>query len=480
MTEPSAGAGTLRQHSFVVRYLTLFGGEVTSKLCVIAAVAYLARVLPPSEYGLVELALSTTTFFVLAVETGFGNYGARLLGTAPERAAQLVPQSTLLRGLLALPVYGVILVLAIRTGSAGTTMLAIYGLTVLLTPLNTQWVFQGLRQMQWVAVGNLLRYGAFAAVVLLIVRRGSDPRLVAVAEVTGVVLLTVLNTVLIRRTLAVRLDWQDAWAGARQLLRDTWFLGASDVTWAAMWYAPTLILGWTGLGGTERVAWLAASVRIVMALHAFVFLYFFNLIPNLSTELHDGVARWRDLVERSLAISTWASWLVVVGGVLMAPVIIGTVFGRLYADAVLPFQIVVWMIPIAWLSGHFRTSLIVSGHQHMEFAASAAAGVTTIVLALAATRTWGAPGAAVALVSGGLVHALVSGVSVFRLIGPLRLTVMGSAIATGLASMAAGLLAGGAVGRPLASVGACVLYVAVAASQWDMARLRNAWHGRAG
>ena len=35
----------------------------------------------------------------------------------------------------------------------------------------------------------------------------------------------------------------------------------------------------------------------VMALHAFVFLYFFNMVPNLSKELHEGLEGWRGLVD---------------------------------------------------------------------------------------------------------------------------------------------------------------------------------------
>ena len=79
----------LAQRSFVVRYLMLFGGEVGSKLCVLVAFAYLARALGPRDFGAIELALSTTIFFVLAAETGLGSYGARIVETNPERAGHL-------------------------------------------------------------------------------------------------------------------------------------------------------------------------------------------------------------------------------------------------------------------------------------------------------------------------------------------------------------------------------------------------------
>ena len=102
----------LRRRSFVVRYLTLFGGEAGSKVCVILAFAYLARALGPRDFGAIELALSVTIFFVLAAETGLGSYGARIVETAPDRASQLIPQAGLLRAMLAVPAYAIIVAIA--------------------------------------------------------------------------------------------------------------------------------------------------------------------------------------------------------------------------------------------------------------------------------------------------------------------------------------------------------------------------------
>jgi O-antigen/teichoic acid export membrane protein len=468
---------SLQRRSFVVRYLTLLGGEAGSKLCVLIAFAYLARTLGPREFGAIEVALSMTMFFVLAAEAGLGSYGARILETAPHRAATLISQASLLRAALALPAYAVILGLSAWRGIG---ILALYGLTVLLTPFNTQWVFQGLRQMQWVALGSLTRYGTFAALVLLLVRQGSDTRLVAAAEVAGALGLALFNTVLIRQVLKIQLDWRGAWHGAIDLFRRAWFLGASDLTWTAMWYSPTIVIGWIHPEQTEQAAWLAASVRIVMAFHSFVWLYFFNLVPDLSRELHNGVDEWRALMHRSLSVSMWPACFVASAGLLLAPVVIDVIFGSAYGPAVLPFQIVICMIPVAWLSGHFRFSLIVSGHQRLEFMASAIAGVATLVLAAAGASRFGAPGAAAALLAGGLINAILAGIAVRRVVGAVRLGPATPALITCLASLLVGFGAIWLVGRIAGAVLACVLYAGVTASQWDFARLRRAWEGRSG
>jgi O-antigen/teichoic acid export membrane protein len=468
----------LQRRSFVVRYLTLFGGEVFSKGCVFVAFAYLARVLGPRDFGIVELALSVTVFFVLGTESGLGSYGARIIERTPERAAQLVPRVIVLRAVLGIVGYGLILAVSTRYGLPGLGILAIYGLIVLFTPFFTSWVFQGVRQMQWVACGNALRYATFSALVLLLVRPGVDTRLVAVAEVVGAAALVVFNVVLMLRVLRVRLDWRGVWKGAVDLFKDAWFLGASDLSWAAMWYAPTLIVGWVAIARTEYVAWVAAPVRIVMALHAFVWLYFFNLIPNLSRELHESVESWRSLVHRSLATSLWPPCLVALGGMLLAPVIVTTIYGDQYRQAVLPFQIVIWMLPVAWISGHFRFSLIAAGHQHLEFAASAAGAVTSLVLAFAGNWWWGVPGAAAALLVGGAVNTLVAGIAMWQVVGSVRLAIAVPPVLTCIGAAVGGTLVSALIDPTVGAALACLAYAGIAASQWDVRQLRDAWEGR--
>jgi len=468
----------LQRHSFVVRYLTLFGGEGFSKLCAFGAFAYLARTLGPRNFGTVELALSVTVFFVLGAESGLGSYGARLIEQDPTLAPTLIPRIAVLRAMLGVPAYLAILFISERYGMPGVGILAIYGALVLLTPFFTQWVYQGLRQMQWVACASALRYGLFAALVMLFIRRGSDTRLVAVSEVCGALAVVAFNAVIIRRVLHVRLDWRGAVPGALRLLKHTWFLGASDLAWAAMWYSPSIMIGWVAIARMHEVAWMAAAVRIVMALHTFVWLYFFNMIPNLAKEIHEGLAGWRDLLARSMSSSTWAACLLALGGTFFAPIIVRTIYGASYGPAVLPFQIVIWMIPVAWFSGHFRFSLIASGHQRLEFIASAAAGTVTVVAAYAGVRLWGATGAAAALLTGGVVNALVAGFAMYRVIGSMRLV---SAVPPVLSCVAAGLL--GVVvteisDARLGAASAVIFYGIRAGSQWNVARLRLAWHGR--
>jgi O-antigen/teichoic acid export membrane protein len=380
--------------------------------------------------------------------------------------------------MLGILAYVLILAISARYGLAGIGILAIYGVIVLLTPFFTNWVFQGLRQMQWVAVGSALRYGTFAALVLLLVHPGVDTRIVGVAEVSGALVLVAVNAILLFRVLRIRLDWRGAWGGAIDLFKDAWFLGASDLAWATTWYSPNIMTGWMAIARTEHVAWVAASVRIVMALHTFVWLYFFNMIPNLSRELQHSVESWRELVHRSMNVSMWPPCFVALCGTLLGPVIVNTVYGGEYGAAVLPFQLAIWMIPVAWWGGHFRFSLIASGHQHLEFGASLVGALTTVVLAFAGIWHFGAPGATAALVAGGLANAVVAYVAMRRVIGPIQLRQGAAPVLSCVVALSVGFAIGPLVGRMSGAVVGCLFYAALAARQWDLARVREAWEGR--
>jgi len=467
----------LPRRSFAVRYLTLFGGEAFSKLCVMAAFAYLARVLEPRQYGIVELALSVTVFFVLGVESGMGLYGARLVAADPERVPRLVPQVMLLRGALGIPAFVLILGVAAHYKAAGLGILAINGLAVLLTPFLTQWVFQGLRQMQWVATGSAVRNFVFVALVVTLVRPGSDIRLVAVAEVGGISALALLNAFFLHRRLHVRLESAGLWRGTRRLFNDVWYMGLSDFTWACLWYSPGVITGWMGLAATEHVAWIAASVRIVMSLHTFVWLYFFNMLPNLSKELTVSLDEWRDLVKRSVSTSMWPAGLIAAGGTLIAPLLIPAIYGAAYVTAVRPFQIVIWMIPVAWFSGHFRFSLIAAGQQRWEFAASATTALVTVITAVLFVHYWGSVGAAAALLTGGVVNTGLAFTAMSRQIGVVHVfpNVRPVLVVTAI-SLVIGVAATMAVGTLVGTTIACLFYVAVALRQDnELVRLAYGW-----
>ncbi len=470
---------TLPRRSFAIRYLTLSVGETFSKVCVLLAFGYLARVLTPASYGIVEQALAITVFFVLGVESGMGLYGARIVAATPERVPRLVPQVMLLRTIFAVPAFAAVLVVSYRYGMAGLGILAVNGIAILLTPFMTQWVFQGLRQMSWVAGGAAARNLTFIVLVFVLVHPESEPWLVAVAEVSGLAVLAIVNTWFLYGRLHLRLDSSGLAEGARQLLGSVWFMGFSDLMWACLWYSPAVVVGWVSTGGPEQVAWVGAAVRVVLAVHMFVYLYFYNLLPSLASEIAGGVDGWRRLVQRSVATAIWPACLVALGGTLFAPMLMPAVFGAAFRAAVVPFQIAIWMIPVAWFNGHFRFSLVAAGQQWWEFLVATATAAVTIAAGLWLSYHYGSVGAASALLCGGVTNTILIMAASHRRIGHVAMMASaGPALLTTAVSLGLGVGVISVAGVLPGTVAGCLLFIIVAARQDnDLVRLARVWMG---
>jgi PST family polysaccharide transporter len=106
--------------------------------------------------------------------------------------------------------------------------------------------------------------------------------------------------------------------------------------------------------------------------------------------------------------STWPAILLAAGGTIAAPIMVPLIFGETYVTAVRPFQIVIWVIPVTWFSGHFRFSLIAAGHQRREFGVTVVTAIVTVICAAVFGSRWGSVGAAGALLCGGIVNAVAA------------------------------------------------------------------------
>jgi O-antigen/teichoic acid export membrane protein len=303
------------------------------------------------------------------------------------------------------PTYLLVLLAAWVKGGVAGSALAIYGLILFVQPLFLQYVFDGLLQTRWTAVANAVRGTTFLASVLLLVHAGSRPSAVAMAEVMGACALAICNLIVFAQVFKLRIRVEDGRHGLAPLFRRTWPVGASDVTWGVQTYTGLIVLGY--IATPQETAWHSSSLRLLLAVHTGVWLYLSTLLPNLARLSHDP-AEWKRVVEQSVRLTGWIGCGMALVGVLAAPAILTTVFGPPFIAAVSPFRAMIWVVPIAWLGGHIRYSLIAARHPEREFQARLVGAVTTIVLTLVLAPTLKSTGTALALLGGAAANAVAA------------------------------------------------------------------------
>jgi len=225
------------------------------------------------------------------VDLGLGPDGAREIARSPGDLPWIAGEIISARiGLAVIAAVGVVAIAFMAAPSpAVTRFLLIYGVSLLGMPLLLQWVFQGFDEMGTVAPLELDPLERVRGVrVCFPCDDAAHAWLVPVAEVAGVVAAAVFCVVVYRRRFAV--SPRPRWTVSRRLLREGGAIGLGQMFWAVRMYGGVVVLGW--IASAADLGYFAAAQRILVAVHAFVYLYYFNLLPSMVA----GVGRGRAAV----------------------------------------------------------------------------------------------------------------------------------------------------------------------------------------
>src|SRR5262249_23883098 len=250
-----------------------------------------------------------------------------------------------------------VLILFLHQSHRLKEMLILYGVRLLGTPFLLQWLFQGHDQMRWVAVASIVRQLGFAGFVFLMFRRGLPLIYIGVIECASIAGTALICAWVSRRRLRLTWPWPDLKvSGLLGHLKESSPIGLTELAWGFMWYFSTVLLGLVFSDAT--LGWWGASHRALMALHTFVWRYFFNLLPSISRCALRSKEDLLELMDESVRFTSWMGLLA--GGLLMAtaPDLLALLYGPNFREAARSFSVLVWMLPVAMLSGHHRYILI--------------------------------------------------------------------------------------------------------------------------
>lgn len=459
---PTSVTLVLHVLKLVGNYLYLALAEIASKAATLSAFAYMARVIGREGMGAIEFASAAMLCAALAVDMGFGSYGAREIAKHPERTAELTSQVLFVRLLLGLGAFSALLGLAGLASSAVVqpALLVVFGLSLLGLPFLLQWVFQGHEWMGAVAGLNLLRQLIFALVVFALLRGPEGFIVAAWAELAGTLVTALLGIWLYRRWFGENIHI--VFSAPRDVLAHSAIIGLSQVFWSVKMFGATVVLGLIVTSQqVADVAYFGGAMRILVAMHAFIWLYYFNLLPAMARCWREGPAEFAALLRDSMRIVGWAAlaggWLWIV----LSPVVMGIVYGRQYTAAVPVLQWMGGVAVLAALSGHFRLGLIACGFQKDEMVTAAIGAMVALILIPLGFHLEGSVGAAGGLVAAEAVVWVSAWLLATRRMGNLghAITLLKPLIGVTLVALASWLIP---VGEPItkAAVG-LVMFVIV-------------------
>lgn len=380
---------------------SLAGGRTVGSLVLFIGYAHLARVLDPTLYGFIELAVWVALLGAMVVDAGLGTIGTRELSQRREIASELADKIPACQFLVLLGVLPITFLLpfAMRQPWNGTLMIWMCCLALFGMPWKLDWLFQGLEMMKIAGFFYAFRATIFTVGVVLFVDNNADFLTVGWIELlSAAALVGYFLYFQIRYVGPVRLRFSKEFL--RTYIPQGLHVGLSNIIWTVIQSIPMVLLA--AFHGKEQTAWFAAPLRIVVSVLTLSWIYHYNLYPTFARQFYRSPEALREVLSASLRTTTWGACFAALLMAVLANPLLSLIFGSRFEESAPTFGMLIWIFPITLVSGHFRLALTVSGKQRHVFDAHIAGLITVIGVGLIFIPLFSSEGAAATILAAGL------------------------------------------------------------------------------
>ncbi|WP_299425600.1 flippase [uncultured Meiothermus sp.] len=369
--------------SLLHNIIALYGLQAVNYLLPLLLIPYLARVLGPSNLGILAMAQSLGLYVSLLVEYGFNLEATREVARYredPKRLSDILTSVLTARFLIALGVFALVwiaveIVPLLREHSVLVWAGYFWGVA---SGFSLSWFFQGLENMRLVAiVESVTRLAGFVAVVV-VVRTPHEVAWVLILQGGAAWIAFAMGLWLAAKR--VQLVWPSQ-AALVEGLRMGWSMFVYKGAISLYTSANPLILGLfanpaiVGIyAGSERISRGASSLLAPVTL---------ALFPRLSNQV-------RHNQDRAAALARLSLWVQGLGGLLIglivfvaAPLWVQLLLGEGFEEAVPVLQVLALLPPIIALNFVFGVQWMLSQGLDKPYVMLAfGAGVINLLLAL--------------------------------------------------------------------------------------------------
>ena len=401
-------------------FIILTVGQLAGRGVAFLTVVHLTRTLLDEGFGIIAFATSVLTYAELVVNFGFEALGPREVARGVTPVQKLVGQVVVVRLLLLLPALvglGLFVLLADLTAITGLVIL-LYGLSLLGTALDLNWVFLGDERMQPAAIAEVICLTLVGIGVWLVVKTPAQVLLVPIIYLVARLLSVGGLIVVFIRTYG-RISIKNYRSGLRPLLAAAVPLAGSRVVSTTLANFDLIMIGL--LLTVEAVGQYGAAYRVVWMPIMIVQVYFISLRPTVARAFVSGIEPLMPLLFRSTRLVTALGVGIAAGGIILAEPLIVFLFTDIYLPAVRPLQILLGAFLLQALYSHYRLLLISFDYQGTVFRIMALAAALNVILNFMLIGSIGIVGSALATLAANLVVLLLCYLSVRQLIRPVPL-----------------------------------------------------------
>jgi O-antigen/teichoic acid export membrane protein len=379
--------------------LAILAGDVGGRAIGFLVTLYLARVLAPASFGIINIGMSVLGYLSLLGSPGIQMVETRNAaasdGGMTARAGAILSMRLALAPLLVCLTYVVVTLGGVPDPTRD--VIALYALCLVPMALSLDWLFQGKEDFRGVMMSRLLNSVVFGLFVLIFVRTESQIRLTPAAFFAGNIAGTLLLGVMYRRRFGFPvMGWNpSAWL---QLLRANVPAGTAMFLAQSVTNLPPIVIGII-LSNADAGVYSAGMKLIFLLL----------LVDRTLNSLFLPVAT-RYAVSRSAEFPPLLSAALTAVIVFMVPVLIGTcivarpavllIFGPGYEGAVPVVRVLTGYVLLTLLNSVMICTLVAFGRTRTYSLIVSGGALIVCIMVVVFTALFGPAGAGAGIITG--------------------------------------------------------------------------------
>ncbi|MDY0083219.1 MAG: flippase [Ignavibacteriaceae bacterium] len=331
---------------------------------------YLVRVLGPEKYGLINFATAFTAYFNIITDYGFNLSATQEISVNRNRKEKIseIFSSVLIIKVLLFLLSAVIFFLVVVIFPLFHNDYDLYTITfigVLGTVLFPLWLYQGIEQMKYILIINVVIRSLTVVMIFLLVKVENDYLLLAIIYTVTQLLIGIVGLIFAFKKF--KLNY--LLSSKNQLidqLKKGWDLFLSSI-WINLYTTSNVFI--LGLFAPNNVVgYFAAANKIRIAFQGILSSMSQSVFPYVNKLLSESYQKFIAFNQKLLKISVTVGIIISVFLFLFAEPIVNIVLGSEYSASIIVLRIIAWLPLIIFLSNVFGIQTMLPLNFHKNFA----------------------------------------------------------------------------------------------------------------
>lgn len=386
-------------------FLWLFIGEATGNGLAFLSTVYLSRTLTETGFGKLAFAQAVATYFILIVNSGLPTFGLREIAKSPGQVKEFFLNIVALRLLFAMLIFSIftLVVWHLQFPMEMKILLTGTALWVFTQAIYSDFAFQGMEKMQFVAVGRSMVQLIFLLSIFYWIKGSNDLTTVPLLRF-GSELLAGITLLIIFFISFGKWSFKDLKISVwKPYLKEAWIIAASLILINIYYTFDTLLLGL--LDKPALVGWYNAAYKVIM-----LFVGIAGLLQMAFAPFFASQKEKLDVFKKGVA--GFSVILIFLSALICGSLFLGShdLIKFLYGNDYLPSIPILRLLSIAlffiFLDTVFLAPLLFTGFQKYYLLSVLIGAISNIILNLILIPLWSYKGAAIATISSNFLIAI--------------------------------------------------------------------------